>query len=624
MDRSRNHIRELVRLHRPKTITEIGVAKLESARYLIGEALAFHDEVTYHGFDLFEPLTAELKATEFQGKEPWSYEKCCEVLREISLGLAKHGKTLDWHLYKGPTTQTLLDCPESARKADFCFIDGGHSTDTIKHDATALKDCSVVLFDDYYFEADNLIARVGCNLPVQELYQGDFAHMPIVERSVTPDRKPIMVGQVVYPRAAWPYARLAAVRHIVKAVKPKKAFVYGDLTICNYVARYVRDNGGEVTSDFALSDVDFAYVDCVAPGDNGAPVFMEKDEALDSWKRLEHVPVKAFGGLILGEDKKHRPAANGAGHILDAHTPNNMIVNTLDRLGDLEVGLFVTPAKAWPAQSQSFHVATKNCVDDSVIRNNILANAHRLPIIAPICAVHDYKLCFVSAGPSFMEHLEFIRSEQADGSYIVCVKHSHDALIKAGIIPWGCVLLDPRDHVKQFVQNPHPKTTYFVASMVHPTSLDILLAKGARVVGYHAMVGAGEANVLPKGTSFILGGTSSAMRGISLFLSMGFRDFTLVGYDSCYWEKPGDKQEKTKLGYNRYAKINVGGRKFWSELELIAQAQDFQELCKLLNNVELTGNVKLRVYGDGLIPHIWNLARPPLRISLDSFMRHIG
>ena len=98
------------------------------------------------------------------------------------------------------------------------------------------------------------------------------------------------------------------------------------------------------------------------------------------------------------------------------------------------------------------------------------------------------------------------------------------------------------------------------------------------------------------------GGSTSAVRGISVLHTMGFRRFKLFGYDSCYQDKP-DLSEKTKAGQKKYMKVNVSGRDFWSDAELIAQAQDFDKLLKQPVDMDL------EVYGDGMIPWVWQVGR---------------
>lgn len=243
-------------------------------------------------------------------------------------------------------------------------------------------------------------------------------------------------------------------------------------------------------------------------------------------------------------------------------------------------------------------VKTKNCVPDEQIRDQIAyATSKGFPVI-PECRAHDQIALFCSAGPSLIGQLDrIVEAAKRPGTRLVCVKHAHDLLLEVGIVPWACVLLDPRDHVRDFIENPHPAVTYLTASMVHTTTIDRLLAKQARVWLYHAHVGAGEEKILTGG--FMVGGGSSAsMRGISVLHTLGFRKVLCFGYDSCYWKKP-DMSVLAENGQPKHMKVSVAGRDFWTDGELLAQAQDFERLVKQATVIDL------EVHGYGMIPHIY-------------------
>ena len=200
----------------------------------------------------------------------------------------------------------------------------------------------------------------------------------------------------------------------------------------------------------------------------------------------------------------------------------------------------------------------------------------------------------------------------------MCSSDPHDPLIEAGIIPKFCILLDPRAHVQDFIEDPHPKVTYLIASMCHPSTLDRLMEKGAVHYGYHAQVGADELDAIKMrlgGKHFLLGGgCSAAMRGISVMHCLGFRRFKLYGYDLCYFSEEGlDMDKKSADGEPHYFDVEVFGKKFLTDAEKVAQCQDFNKIQ------ELSKEVSVEVFGPGMVPHVWNHTRKILPEFKDVF-----
>lgn len=250
-------------------------------------------------------------------------------------------------------------------------------------------------------------------------------------------------------------------------------------------------------------------------------------------------------------------------------------------------------------------IQTKNCVPDDQIQSNIKANVGRIQSWLRECNPDPTKRAIIcSAGPSLENYLDRIRQYQAEGDYIVCVKHAHDLLISKGIVPDVCVLLDPRDHVQDFIENPHPDVTYFVASMVHPTTLDRLLERGSKILGYNALVGAGEDKVLQAGHILVGGGSTSATRAVNVLNALGFRRYHMYGFDSCYPDKAPSKETEAN-GLPKYFEVKTGGRTFVTDAELLAQSQDFDQMLDMGKEIFL----EMEVFGPGMIPHVFACRR---------------
>ena len=291
------------------------------------------------------------------------------------------------------------------------------------------------------------------------------------------------------------------------------------------------------------------------------------------FEHLKNFPVIVLDDYYVPDQEGHCQDTSkfGCNHLVEKYG-----MGLLPQKDPVQGGGYVQMA-VYPRDKlrQKLVVKPKNCVpDDSIIENIAWHLDMAIDEIAP-CRRHNETAIMCSAGPSLKEHIEQIKHESG---YVVCVKHSHDTLIENGIIPWGCVLLDPRDHVSNFIETPHPDVRYFVASMCHPSTTKHLMEQNANIHLYHAAVGAGEEKLL-NGKNLVCGGVSAAMRGISLFHALGFWKFKLYGYDLTYEGKP-EKFDMTGAGQNQYWHVEIAGKKFHVDSEKIAQAQDFQNILK--------------------------------------------
>lgn len=248
-------------------------------------------------------------------------------------------------------------------------------------------------------------------------------------------------------------------------------------------------------------------------------------------------------------------------------------------------------------------IQTKNAIPAEEICDHIRENQRLITNWLRECEPNNEKITIVSAGPML-----FAEDVRVETGKIVAVKHALQPLKKAGIKPWACILLDPRPHVADFVQEADPEVLWFVASQVNPEVTKLLLDKGCEVWGYHASVGAGESELTDKQpNSIVSGGSATATRGLFLLAHLGFRDFHLYGYDLSFPDKM-DMHAKDSLGQPKYLEFSVGTKNahvdvkkcFYSEPQLIAQFEELNEIMK-------EGKYKLKAFGHGMLPFILKL-----------------
>lgn len=151
-----------------RTIVEIGVWDAEHSRQMIQAALRKSPpaQVRFYGFDLFEAASDDLLESEVS--------KSARTLDEARRKLAPFealGVTVELH--QGNTMEVLPRVVPSMPPADFVFIDGGHSYETVGSDwenvARLMHERSVVIFDDYVNELALRQENYGVNRLIDEL-----------------------------------------------------------------------------------------------------------------------------------------------------------------------------------------------------------------------------------------------------------------------------------------------------------------------------------------------------------------------------------------------------------------------------------------------------------------------
>lgn len=142
-------------LFMPQIIVEIGTWSGYNAVRMIKQAQKHRSGVWYIGYDLFEDATDDTDAEELNLKQHYTVEQVTDYI-------SKACPDVEFNLIKGNTRQTLKNV-----EADFVYIDGGHSLETVEHDYNAVKNSKVVIFDDYYIADKDGVCQdtsiVGCN-----------------------------------------------------------------------------------------------------------------------------------------------------------------------------------------------------------------------------------------------------------------------------------------------------------------------------------------------------------------------------------------------------------------------------------------------------------------------------
>jgi hypothetical protein len=144
------------------------------------------------------------------------------------------------------------------------------------------------------------------------------------------------------------------------------------------------------------------------------------------------------------------------------------------------------------------------------------------------CAQRASTWAIVGGGPSAANDVQAIRALKCRGANIVSVNKSHDWLLSHGIVPWGHVLLDPKEWVADYVGKPRRDVRYFLASQCHDRTFEAL--RDYPVFLWHAGQDFEEGpepnsylrEKWPRRPWFIVpGGTTVGLRAVQLGQSVG-------------------------------------------------------------------------------------------------------
>jgi uncharacterized Rossmann fold enzyme len=243
--------------------------------------------------------------------------------------------------------------------------------------------------------------------------------------------------------------------------------------------------------------------------------------------------------------------------------------------------------------------------DTELFRHIGLAMERSLPEIG-LHHEHDGVAVLVASGPSVEGQLDSIKKARDAGHPIIALKDAHDWLIERGVIPDYAVAIDPQEHRWNCFKLKHPQVKYFIASQCHPAMFEHL--KGHEVYLWHLYVKKGQ--TIPPGRNLIAGGSTTGMRSITLFYTMGFRKFELYGYDSCLKDGVlrvnGDKSSEAVV-----VTVVVDGKLFQCNPAMAAQAQEFEKVFDYMQDAQVVA------HGEGLIAAILEARTKvkPLRIS---------
>lgn len=150
---------------------------------------------------------------------------------------------------------------------------------------------------------------------------------------------------------------------------------------------------------------------------------------------------------------------------------------------------------------------------------------------------------FVAGGPTLRDFLPELRRRYLAGEYIFTSNHTHDYLVENGIIPKACLLLDPKEVVKDYVKQVQKDTAYFISNCADPHTWEAMKERGAKMLKVMVAYGIMDDSDMTlmqelyptiKAQCYLPGGTMTPLRAMPFAIMLGFRKIEMYGFDSCF------------------------------------------------------------------------------------------
>lgn len=202
---------------------------------------------------------------------------------------------------------------------------------------------------------------------------------------------------------------------------------------------------------------------------------------------------------------------------------------------------------------------------------------------------HAGTVAIVGGGPSLPDNLKSI----PNGAEVVALNAAATYLLDRNI---SCVqmILDARPEMADMLDKR--ASGYILASQCHPAVFD----NCPRIpVIFHPNV-PGLAELLPRDTPLIGGGTTVGLQAMVVADLFGCRKIHLIGMDSSYRDDEGHAYAQPLNDNDGRIEVTVAGKTYSAAPWMAQQAEEFQGVASALANK----GCEIVVHGDGLLPAV--------------------
>ncbi len=173
---------------------------------------------------------------------------------------------------------------------------------------------------------------------------------------------------------------------------------------------------------------------------------------------------------------------------------------------------------------------------------------------------------FVAGGPTLLDYLDVVKERADNGEFICTSNLTYDFLIDNDIVPNACLVIDPKERVKDYIKKPSNSTVFYIGTVCDPRVGKGLVDAGMNVrkllVAYGSEDGADidmqqEVYDSKEYVDFLVGGTMAGLRAMPFSIMLGYRKIEYYGFDSCFSSKPPNMVYENDPDYERL-KAEIG------------------------------------------------------------------
>lgn len=241
-------------------------------------------------------------------------------------------------------------------------------------------------------------------------------------------------------------------------------------------------------------------------------------------------------------------------------------------------------------------LVTISNTNEDILRENALSALKRECRWIEEKEPHDGVALIVGGGPSLKDTLFYIYGMQLNGCTVFSTNNTFNFLKQHDILADAHIILDARRENMEFV--PDDDVPKYYASQCHP---DILDAASEDLICWHAFNHSYLEHIAhhPSANVQIGGGSTVGLRAIALAYVLGFREFRLFGFDSCYRNSHHAYPQYLNDG-ERLLNATINGKTYKCAPWMVTQSEEFKDLMTVLTSY----GCQISVYGEGLIQDI--------------------